>query len=196
MPPRGESVLNRMIPTAFLVIIACGGGLGPGPPDGTGIKGTLVFNGEWPPETDDVAVAVYRRRPQVLADFFNIAGWDTTVTIGAVRFDYFVPLEEPGVYEWIVVAWRPRGGFWNFDSLLGCYHVGNDTLPTPVQVHLGETTKNVDIQTYFDLVQGADRPDREICTGFLPPLPSSAGLGVAGGNLRRDRWTDSLRNER
>ncbi|MDE2997962.1 MAG: hypothetical protein OXU79_02670 [Gemmatimonadota bacterium] len=188
--------MRRLIPAALLVLIACGGGLGPGPPDGTGIKGTLIFNGDWPPETDDVAVAVYRRRPQALADFFNIAGWDTTVTIGAVRFEYFVPLEEPGVYEWIIVAWRPRGGFWNFDSLLGCYHVGNDTLPTPVQVQLGETTKNVDIQTYFDLVQGADRPDREICMGFLPPLSSLSGLGAAGGNLRHDRRADNRRNDR
>ena len=188
--------MKRFIPTALLVLVACGGGLGPGPPDGTGIKGTLIFNGDWPPETDDVAVAVYRRRPQVLADFFNIAGWDTTVTIGAVRFEYFVPLEEPGTYEWVVVAWRPRGGFWNFDSLLGCYHVGNDTLPTPVQVRLGETTKNVDIQTYFDLVQGADRADRQICTGFLPPLPSASGFGAAGGNLRYDDRNNNRRNDR
>ncbi len=118
------------------------------------------------------------------------------MTIGADRYEYFVPLEEPGTYEWIVVAWRPEGGFWNFDSLLGCYHVGNDTLPTPVQVHLGETTKNVDIQTYFDLVQGADRPDRRVCTGFLPPLPSLSGLNPAGGNLRHDGRTSKRRKDR
>jgi hypothetical protein len=163
-----------------LLALGCGfgGGLDPGPPDGTGIKGTLIFNGAWPPETADVAVAVYQRRPQSLADFFSIAGWDTTVALGVTRFEYFVPLESPGSYEWVVVAWRPQGGFWNFSSLLGCYHVGNDTLPTPVQVTIGETVKNVDIQNYFDLVQGVDRPDREICTGFLPLLP--AGLKPVG----------------
>ena len=166
---------------ACLLFWTCGinHGLDVGPPDGTGIKGVLVFSGIWPPETADVAVAVYRNRPKALADFFMIAGWDTTVTIGTARYEYFVPLEEPGTYQWIVVAWRPEGGFWNFNSLLGCYHVGNDSLPTPVEVRLGETTKNIDIQTYLDLVHGADRPEREICTGFLPPLP--AGLKPSGG---------------
>ena len=155
-----------------LCLCGCNHGLGVGPPDGMGIKGTLIFQGAWPPETADLAVAVYRRRPQSLADFFNIAGWDTTVSIGVARYEYFVPLEEPGTYEWIVVAWLPAGGFWNFTSLLGCYHVGSDSLPTPVEVPLGETAKNIDIQAYFDMVRGADLPDRRICTGFLPPLPA------------------------
>ena len=158
----------------------CNHGLGPGPPDGTGIKGALIFKGAWPAETADVAVAVYRRRPQNLADFFNITGWDTTVTLGVSRYEYSVPLEEPGFYEWIVVAWRPEDGFWNFNSLLGCYHVGNDTLPTPVEVYPGETAKNIDIKAYFALVQGQDLPDRRICTGFLPDLPDLPGKPGVG----------------
>lgn len=168
----------RQIISAFCLLcsafyFSCGidHGLGLGPPDGTGIKGTLVFQDIWPAETADVAVAVYRTRPKNLADFFNIAGWDTTVSLGVNRFEYFVPLEEPGIYEWIVVAWRPEGGFWNFSSLLGCYHLDNDTLPTPVEVQSGETTKNIDIRAYFALVAGADLPDRHICSDFLPPLP-------------------------
>lgn len=167
------------IPAVLLLFWSCdiNHGLDVGPPDGTGIKGTLFFNGVWPPETADVAVAVYQKRPQTLADFFNIAGWDTTVTIGVSRYEYFVPLEKPGTYEWIVVAWRPKEGFWSFSSLLGCYHVGNDSLPTPVEVRLGETTKNIDIQTHLDLVRGANLPERNICTGFLSPL--SAGLKPA-----------------
>ena len=177
-------MIRVLLTVICFLVLGCnfGQGLDPGPPDGTGIKGTLVFNGVWPDETADVAVAVYESRPKSLADFFSIAGWDTTVTLGVTRFDYFVPLEKSGQYEWVVVAWRLHGGFWNFTSLLGCYHVGDDTLPTPVQVNLGETTKNVDIQTYFDLVQGVQRPDREICTGFLPPLP--AGLKPIGGPRR------------
>ncbi len=169
----------------ILCLIGCGlnHGLDVGPPDGTGIRGTLAFQGIWPTETADVAVAVYKKRPKDLADFFDIAGWDTTVTIGAARFEYNVALEEPGSFEWIVVAWRPQGGFWDFTSLLGCYHVAADTLPTPVEVRLGETTKNIDIQAYLDLVRGADLLDRRICTGFLPPLPD-LGLKPAGSAVR------------
>ena len=82
-----------------LFVLGCsfGQGLDSGPPDGTGIKGALVFNGTWPSETADVAVAVYEKRPQSLADFFSIAGWDTTVALGVTRFEYFVPLERPGL---------------------------------------------------------------------------------------------------
>ena len=159
-----------------------GHGLDAGPPDGTGIKGTLVFHGEWPQETADIAVAVYKKLPQSLADFFSIAGWDTTVTLGAARYEYTVALEEPGNYEWIVVAWQPKGGFWNFSSLLGCYHVGSDSLPSSVEVRLGETAKGIDIHAYFDLVRGADLPDRDICSGFLPPLP---GIPKPVGNAGR-----------
>lgn len=171
---------------ALVFLAGCDHGLGPGPPDGTGIKGALIFNGTWPAETADVAVAVYRKRPQNLADFFNITGWDTTVTLGVARYEYFVPLEEPGTYEWIVVAWRPENGFWSFNSLLGCYHVGNDTLPTPVEVHPGETAKNIDIQAHFALVQGLDLPDRHICTGFLPDLPDLPGKPAVGATGRPD----------
>jgi hypothetical protein len=174
-----------LVGLAAFCLIGCGvnHGLDVGPPDGTGIRGALVFHGIWPGETADVAVAVYKKRPQELTDFFDIAGWDTTVTLGASRFEYTVPLEEPGSYEWVVVAWRPQGGFWDFTSLLGCYHVAPDTLPTPVEVRLGETTKNIDIQAHLDLVRGVDLPDREICTGFLPPLPD-LGLKPTGGAVR------------
>ena len=167
--------LALAISAAFACGCSVGTGLDPGPPDGTGIKGTLIFHDEWPGETADVAVAVYRELPENVADFFTIAGWDTTVTIGSSRYEYSVPMEIPKdetrTYEWIVVAWRPKDGFWSFNSLLGCYHVGDDTMPTPVEVASGETSKNIDIHAYFDLVRGADLPDRKICTGFLPPLP-------------------------
>ncbi|MDP6777790.1 MAG: hypothetical protein QGI83_13610 [Candidatus Latescibacteria bacterium] len=181
----GMGSYHFLVGLAAFCLIGCGvnHGLDVGPPDGTGIRGALVFHGIWPGETADVAVAVYKKRPQELTDFFDIAGWDTTVTLGASRFEYTVPLEEPGSYEWVVVAWRPQGGFWDFTSLLGCYHVAPDTLPTPVEVRLGETTKNIDIQAHLDLVRGVDLPDREICTGFLPPLPD-LGLKPTGGAVR------------
>ena len=156
----------------LLLVVSCGvgHGLDPGPPDGTGVKGTIFFHGTWPDDTEDVAVAIYRKRPSSLLDFFTIAGWDTSVTIGVTRYEYDIKLEEEGTYEWIVIAWRPQGGSWNFNSLLGCYHIQADPLPTPVDVRLGETTKSVDIHAYFDLIDGADRPDRDICTGFLPDI--------------------------
>lgn len=161
-----------------------GHGLGPGPPDTMGIKGTIVFVGKWPEDTGDVAVAVYKKRPQKLADFFAIAAWDTSVTLGVARYEYFVRIEEPGVYEWVVIAWQKKGGFWNVNSLLGCYHVGQADLPTPVVVEPGKTAKGIDITADFGLLSGEDSPVRRTCMGFLPPLPALKPLprdGETGG---------------
>ena len=176
--PRFQSIAAFCL--FFFCLLSCDRGLDSGPVDQPGIKGTLIFNDPWPANTADVAVAVYRTLPKNLADFFNIAGWDTTVAIGATRYEYDVPLESAGTYAWVVVAWRPENGFWNFTSLLGCYHIKNSKLPTPVEVVAGETAKNIDIQAYFSLIEGANLPDREICSGFLPDLPALPGKPGVG----------------
>jgi hypothetical protein len=169
--------LLLLLPLALLFQdCGVGHGLDPGPPDGMGIKGTITFVGKWPENTGDLAVAVYRKRPQKLADFFTIAAWDTSVAIGVARYEYFVRIEDPGDYEWIVIAWQKKGGFWDVTSLLGCHHEAGADLPTPVRVESGKTTKGIDITADFGLLSGENLPERRICMGFLPPLPGFPGL--------------------
>ncbi len=148
--------------------ISCNHGL-PSKPEGpAGISGRLTFAGEWPDELAQIAVAVYAEAPSTLDDFFTLAGSDTETPVGVATYDYLVPVQRPGLYRWIVVAWREENSFWNFNSLLGCYHVGGDTLPTPVEVERGEITEEIDIAIDFATLQEENAAGTNICRNALP----------------------------
>jgi hypothetical protein len=163
---------------AALACWSCDHGLDAGPPGQSGIAGRLVFRGEWPPEAEEVAVAVYERTPRQVEELYALSGWDTGVEVGAGRHDYFVPIERDGTYRWVIVAWRPKGSFWDFRSLLGCYHAAGDSLPTPVTVVLGQVTGGIDIEVDFGVLRGEEVPGYNLCVGALPgELLDQAGGG-------------------
>ena len=134
----------------------------------TGIAGRLHFVGEWPANVGQVAVAVYREPPASFADFFRINGWDTEVVLGAESYDYFVPLDGEGVYQWIVVAWRKEDLFWDFTSLLGCYHLPDADLPSSVEVGPGEVATDIDIEVNFAVLDHESELSTALCERVLP----------------------------
>lgn len=152
---------------AVLATAACDRGLEAEPPL-TGIAGTVTFLGEWTEEIGEVAVAVYRDLPEEPADLFGLSGTDQGVPLGSRSYDYFVPLQREGVYRWIIVAWRRPEAFWDFTSLLGCYHVEGDSLPGVVEVTPGAVTGGIDLT--IDLGVIADPPElgSTPCTAVLP----------------------------
>ena len=152
---------------AFLAGWACDRGLEAEPPL-TGISGTVTFRGEWTEDIGQVAVAVYRDLPEEAVDLFGLSGADQGVPLGSRSYGYFVPLERGGVYRWVVVAWRRPDAFWNFTSLLGCYHAEGDSLPGAVEVSPGRVTGGIDLTV--DLGQAADPPKlgSTVCTAVLP----------------------------
>ena len=133
-----------------------------------GIAGRLSFVGEWPAKVGQVAVAVYREPPASVADFFNINGWDTNVELGVESYNYFVPLDGEGVYQWIIVAWREEGQFWDFTSLLGCYRLPGADRPAPVEVNPGQITPNIDIEVHFAGLDDETEPSVALCERALP----------------------------
>jgi len=151
------------------LITGCDHGLDAASQEGTGLSGRITFVGEWPPEVAEVAVAVYENHPQSLADFVGLSGWDTSTEIGSPTHDFFVPLENEGVYRWVIVAWHSPDGFWDFTSLLGCYHAGGDSLPSPVPVVLGQVADGIDITVDFAILRGGAEQETSICQGALPP---------------------------
>ena len=148
---------------ALALCWGCDRGLNAEAPVQPGIAGQLHFVGEWPAKVGEVAVAVYREPPAELADFFTINGWDTAVELGVESYNYFVPLDGEGVYQWIIVAWRAEGQVWNLTSLLGCY-------PTPVEVEPGQITPDIDIEIHFAVLDEDDETDPSIalCERALP----------------------------
>lgn len=164
--------LWRLVPGALALLLSGGGcdhGLGPGAADPTGIAGRVEFVGPWPPQIGEVAVAVYERHPQTLTDFLQLRGYDTGLELGSTSQEYLVELQREGVYDWVIVAWRGRDSFWDFTSLLGCYHVAGDTLPTAVSVTLGQVTRGIDITVDFSILEGGAREELALCSGALPP---------------------------
>ena len=115
-----------------------------------------------------MAVAVYREPPASLAQFFNINGWDTEVALGVGTYDYFVPLDGEGVYQWVIVAWRKENSFWNFTSLLGCYHLPDAERPSAVAVGAGEIVADIDIEVDFAALARDTNPGTTLCERALP----------------------------
>jgi len=134
----------------------------------TGIAGQVRFVGEWPEGVGQVAVAVYRQPPVSLADFFNINGWDTEVALGGGAYDYFVPLDGEGLYQWIIVAWRREDSFWNFTSLWGCYHLPGAERPSPVMVGAGEIVADINIEVDFAALDREATASTALCERALP----------------------------
>jgi hypothetical protein len=171
--PLGANVLvkpNTDYPlfVTLVVLVGCNNGLVEAPAAQPAIVGRLSFVGDWPQEVGQVTVAVYQEVPQSLDDFFAISGWDTEVTLGAQSYDYYVSLEEPGAYRWIVVAWRREDSFWDFSSLLSCYHVVGDMLPTPVVVDAGQVVDGIDIEVDFEVFSRESIPGISLCERLLP----------------------------
>jgi hypothetical protein len=153
---------------AVLGLYSCDHGLEAEAGGETGIAGRLHFVGQWPAEVGQVAVVVYREAPTSLAGFFSINGWDTEVEIGADSYDYFVPLNGDGLYQWIIVAWREEDAFWDFTSLLGCYHLPDAERPTPVEVGPGEVVRDINIEVDFAALQRETDPGTALCERVLP----------------------------
>ena len=161
---------------AFLAAAACDRGLEAEPPL-TGISGTVTFLGEWTEDIGQVAVAVYRDLPEEATDLFGLSGADQDAPLGSRSYDYFVPLEREGVYRWIIVAWRPPDAFWDFTSLLGCYHVEGDSLPGAVEVSPGRVTTGIDLTVDLGLVADPPEVGSTLCTAVLPEALIEAARG-------------------
>ena len=166
-PLRSRALATAAAMAALLLAPGCDRGLEAEPPL-TGISGTVTFVGEWTEEIGQVAVAVYRDLPEEVEDLFGLSGTDLDAPLGSRSYDYFVPLQREGTYRWIVVAWRRPEAFWDFTSLLGCYHVEGDSLPGAVEVTPGQVTTGIDMT--IDLGVIADPPElgSTPCTAVLP----------------------------
>ena len=173
LPPElaAERYRVRLPGTIAAILVLCSGcdhGLQSTAPAQAGIAGEVRFVGSWPAEVAQVAVAVYREPPASLAVFFNINGWDIEVALGVEAYEYFVPLDGAGVYQWIIVAWRRENSFWDFTSLWGCYHLPDAGRPASVVVEAGEIVADIDIEVDFSALDRETATDSTLCDRILP----------------------------
>ncbi len=146
------------------LVISCyqGHGLNPtaGGDSGTGIRGTITFQGTWPDSTKEVRVAVLRQYPHGITDndslmafvITNLVANSDTIPRGSETYDFAMQLE-PDVYAWVIVAWFPDIPLYFFGvKELGAFYRDPDDMeiPTPVNVVQGIMTEGVDIIADFE----------------------------------------------
>ena len=139
----------------FIFSCSIGHGLGPEPSEKPGISGKITFVGEWPASTSEVRVAVYKNYPP--SSFLNISAFSDPLPLNVSETDYFVELL-PGVYNWILVAWRSNTQFWSPDNVLGFYKESPESAsPTPVRVREKTSTKDINIIADFNNLKSIEQ---------------------------------------
>lgn len=126
---------------------------------GAHMSGQITFVGEWPQETEIVAVAAFRREPRTIFDLLdpeNISGFGL-VPKGVPVYDYRISVA-PGTYSYVAVFWvqKIRQGEFPRFAVIGFYpDPGDPEKPGQVEVALGETATGIDITADFDLIEGS-----------------------------------------
>jgi hypothetical protein len=127
---------------------------------GAHISGRITFLGDWPEETEIVAVAAFREEPRTILDLLNpenISGFGL-VPKGVPTYDYRIAVA-PGTYKYIAVFWVQeirQGEFPRF-AVIGVYEDAQEPgSPGAVTVELEETATGIDITADFGLL--ADTP--------------------------------------
>ncbi len=116
---------------------------------GAVIRGRIHYTGPWPENTEFMAIAAYKRRPQNLLDYLDVAAINVGLPHNVETYDYRLPTP-PGTYGYVVVLWKGRG-----TSLLEFEEVGfyetepGSGKPGSVTVALGDTLRHVDVFVDF-----------------------------------------------
>jgi hypothetical protein len=164
--PEGKRTIRLARAAAFALclgipcLISCikGHGLAPLAPDSgsaTGIRGKIVFTGNWPDSTKEVRVAVLKSYPAGLTDrdslmafvLTNLVAFGDTLPRFKDACNYQIALS-PGTYGWVLVAWFPNTPQYIFGvKELGAFYrsTGSQTQPSPVHVLTGVMMDGIDM---------------------------------------------------
>lgn len=147
-----------------LALSACYQGHGLEPPSGQpGIDGQVTLRGNPPDSTQQIVMVALRHFPhgvtetQALISFMTQAYLTGNMILGDT-LSRFTPVQEyhldlePGVWEWIVVAWFPRiDNYLTGVKELGAYTGSADETATPLSVTVPEYGRLEDIHIHADL---------------------------------------------
>jgi hypothetical protein len=151
------------------ILLSCykGNGLSPLEQDSggatTGIKGKIVFSGNWPDSTKEVRVAVLKNYPDHLTNsdslmafvLVNLVAFSDTLPrfVNACDYQFALPV---GTYGWVLVAWFPDIPQYIFGvKELGAYYRigGMQKTPSPVHVIPGVMMEGINISAELDNVK-------------------------------------------
>lgn len=116
---------------------------------GAAIRGRIHYSGSWPDNTEFMAVAAFKTRPQSLLDFFNVSAINISLPFHVDFYDYKLAAP-PGTYRYIVVLWKGKGtSLFEFKELNFFETEPGSGVPEPLTIAKGDTARGIDIFVDF-----------------------------------------------
>ncbi len=145
------------------------------------IGGKIFFQGDVPPRTDEVRVAVIKDfPPRAINELFFSD--QITVAEDTVAWETYMP---SGRYAAVVVVWKEKKQSWNLSDIIGLYggtFVGDMLIPTYLPVTIPDETSVIDT---VDIQANLNRVNRDAAiegtvtfTGQWPENTGIVGIGA------------------
>jgi hypothetical protein len=116
---------------------------------GAAIRGRIHYTNAWPDNTEFMAIAAFKTRPQNLLDFLNVSAINISLPFNVDFHDYKLATP-PGAYRYIVVLWKAKGtSLFEFKELNFYETEPGSGVPAEVTVAKGDTARGVDIFVNF-----------------------------------------------
>ena len=131
----------------------------------TGIQGTVTFQGTWPSSTEWVRVLCFSEKPapnNFIEFIAFLKGLSDPLPGSSHQYRYTLELR-PGLYKWIVVAWKARGTPITSLQIIGEYSRNN--APAAVQVLQDQLISGIDILADFSRLQLRTAPNTPSASG-------------------------------
>ncbi|MDZ7290709.1 MAG: hypothetical protein ONB44_23385 [candidate division KSB1 bacterium] len=111
------------------------------------IEGDITFKGQWPDDTEIVALAFFPIVPRAQLDFLSVKALDITVPRFRQAPYHYRTAVGSGEYKFIALFWKGKTTSIFDIRTVGFYRCPNDTLrPKPVTVGPGETLSGIDFE--------------------------------------------------
>ncbi len=126
------------------------------------VEGDIYFVGEWPENTEILALGMFPIIPKNQIEFLTIKALDITIPLfRSEPYHYRTPVAS-GTYKFIAVFWKGKGSAIFDIKAIGFHACPTDSLqPREVQVASGETVTGVDIVVDFSTLPGGVRYNKQ-----------------------------------
>lgn len=114
------------------------------------IEGDVTFVGQWPADTEILALAMFSIVPQSQLDFLSVKALDINVPLRVPSFHYRTPVTS-GEYKFISIFWKGKNTSLFDIRAIGFYRSPADTTkPGSVSVGSGATASGIDFIADFN----------------------------------------------
>lgn len=110
------------------------------------ILGRIHYSGDWPANTQILAIAAFDKRPLSLPEFItNLRAINTPLPMNVSQFDYKLPVPT-GTFGYIALLWLAQGADFADFKELGFYETTRGSgIPSAVTAAKGDTLRGVDL---------------------------------------------------